>query len=82
MKIFPLFPLTNKLEGKLTNALCLKAGECMSVCLDNLLVCNKPCDTLKMGSKLQLVLTKYWTFVVFPKLYGCVWTTYWRDVMC
>ncbi len=36
----PLFPLINKFERKLANVLCLKAGECMGVCLDNLLVCN------------------------------------------
>jgi hypothetical protein len=36
----PLFPLINKFEGKLANVLCLKTGECMGVCLDNLLVCN------------------------------------------
>jgi hypothetical protein len=54
----PLFPLIIKLEGKLADVLCLKVGECMDACLENLLVCNKPCDTLKMDSKLQLVFNK------------------------
>jgi hypothetical protein len=58
MKKFSLFPLINKFEGKLANDLCLKVGECMGECLDNLLVCNKPCDTLKMGFKFQLVFNK------------------------
>ncbi len=58
MKRFPLFPLIKKLERKFTNVLCLKVDECMGVCLDNLLVCNKPCDTIKMSSKLQLVFNK------------------------